>query len=69
MRLDRRHKQAITRPLPQDELVQLQRLLAEACGERIAARHPESQTAEIRIRVARINRSSALGSAEIVRVG
>ena len=29
-RLDRRHEQAITRPLPHDELVQLQRLTEEA---------------------------------------
>ena len=40
-----------------------------AFGERIAARHPDSQTAEIQIRVALMNHFSALGTAEIVRVG
>ena len=39
----------------------------KAFGERAAARHPDSQTAEIQIRVALMNRS-ALGTAEIVRV-
>lgn len=37
-------------------------------GERIAARDPDRQTAEIQIRVALINRFKALGAAEIVRV-
>ena len=41
----------------------------KAFGERIAARHLDSQTAEIQIRVALMNRFSALGTAEIVRVG
>ena len=41
----------------------------QAFGERIAARQPDSQTAEIQIRVALMNRFSALGTAEIVRVG
>lgn len=41
----------------------------KAFGERIAASHPDSQTAEIQIRVALMNRFSALGTAEIVRVG
>ena len=40
----------------------------KAFGERIAARHPDSQTAEIQIRVALMNRFSALGTAEIARV-
>ena len=40
----------------------------KAFGERIAATHPDSQTAEIQIRVALMNRFSALGTAEIVRV-
>ena len=40
----------------------------KAFGERIAARHPDSQTAEIQIRVALMNRFSALGTPEIVRV-
>jgi hypothetical protein len=40
----------------------------KAFGERIAARHPDSQTAEIQIRVALINCFNALGTAEIVRV-
>ena len=38
-------------------------------GKRIAARHPDSQTAEIQIRAALINRFNAPGTAEIVRVG
>ena len=37
-------------------------------GERIAARGPDRQTAEIHIRVALMNRFKALGTAEIVRV-
>ena len=40
----------------------------KAFGERIAARHPDSQTAEIQIRIALLNRFSALGTPEIVRV-
>ena len=41
----------------------------KAFGERIAARHPDSQTAEVQIRVALINRFNALGTADIIRVG
>ena len=41
----------------------------KAFGERIAARDPDRQTAEIQIRIALMNRFSALGTAEIVRVG
>jgi hypothetical protein len=37
-------------------------------GERIAARHPDRQTAEIHIRVTLTNRFNALGTAEIVRM-
>ena len=40
----------------------------KAFGERIAARDPDRQTAEIHIRIALINRFNALGAAEIVRV-
>lgn len=40
----------------------------KAFGERIAARDPDRQTAEIQIRCALINRFNALGTAEIVRV-
>ena len=40
----------------------------KAFGERIAARDPDRQTAEIHIRVALMNRLNALGTAEIVRV-
>jgi len=40
----------------------------KAFGERIAARDPDRQTAEIHIRIAIMNRFSALGTAEIVRV-
>lgn len=45
-----------------------------AFGERIAshetqnARPPDRQTAEIQIRIALMNRFSALGTAEIIRV-
>ena len=40
----------------------------QAFGERIAARDPDRQTAEIHIRIALMNRFSVLGTAEIVRV-
>ena len=40
----------------------------KAFGERIAARDPDRQTAEIHIRVALMNRFNALGTADIVRV-
>jgi hypothetical protein len=40
----------------------------KAFGERIAARDPDRQTAEIQIRIALINRFNALGTAEIIRV-
>ena len=40
----------------------------KAFGERISARDPDRQTAEIQIRVALMNSFSALGTAEIVRV-
>ena len=39
----------------------------KAFGERIAAKHLDSQTAEIQSRVALINRFNALGTAKIVR--
>jgi|GEM_PF-1291737 len=39
-----------------------------AFGERIMARDPDRQTAEIHIRIALMNRLNALGTAEIVRV-
>ncbi len=40
----------------------------KAFGERITARDPDRQTAEIQIRIALMNRFSALGTAEIFRV-
>jgi hypothetical protein len=40
----------------------------KAFGERIAARDPDRRTAEIRIRIAAIDRFSALRTAEIVRI-
>jgi hypothetical protein len=40
----------------------------KSLGERIAAREPDRQTAEIHIRIALMNRFNALGTAEIVRV-
>ena len=47
--------------------VALHRLDLKAFGERIAARNPDRQPAEIQIRIALINRFSALGTAETVR--
>ena len=40
----------------------------KAFGERVSARDLDRQTAEIQIRIALMNRFSALGTAEIVRV-
>ena len=40
----------------------------KAFGERIAANHPDRQTAEVHIRIALTNCFSALGTAAIVRV-
>jgi hypothetical protein len=40
----------------------------KALGDRIAARDPDRQTAEIQIRVALMNRFSTLGTPEIIRV-
>jgi hypothetical protein len=48
--------------------VALNLLDLKAFGDRIAARDPDRQTAEIQIRVARMNRFSARGTAKIVRV-
>lgn len=50
------------------EPVALHWLDLKAFGERIAARDPDRQTAEIQIRIALMNRLAALGTAEIVRV-
>ena len=41
----------------------------KAFGDRIAARDPDRQTAEIQIRIALMNRFSALGTPDILRVG
>ena len=41
----------------------------KAFGERIAARQPDGQTAEIQIRFVLMNRFAALGTAAIVRMG
>ena len=40
----------------------------KAFGEPIAARDPDRQTAEIQIRIALMNRVSALGTAGILRI-
>jgi hypothetical protein len=40
----------------------------KAFGERIAARDPDRQTADVQIRIALMNRFNALGTAEIVRI-
>ena len=42
--------------------------MPKSFGERITARDPDRQTAEIHIRIALMNRLEALGTAEIVRV-
>jgi hypothetical protein len=41
----------------------------KAFGEHIAAKHPDSQTAEIQIRITLINRFNALGTVKIGRIG
>ena len=41
----------------------------KACGERISAREPDRQTAEIQIRVALINRFKALRIAKFIQPG
>jgi hypothetical protein len=48
--------------------VKAQMLRLKAFGERIASRDPDRQTAEFHTRIALMNRFSALGQAEIVRV-
>ena len=48
--------------------VALHRLDLKAFGERISARDPDRQTAEIQIRVALIKRFNVLGIAKIVRM-
>ena len=40
----------------------------KAFGERIMARDPDRQTAEVQIRIALMNCFNALGAAEIVRM-
>ncbi|AHD02182.1 transposase IS4 [Leisingera methylohalidivorans DSM 14336] len=40
----------------------------KAFGDRIAAKDPDGETAEMHIRIALMNRFPALGTAEIVRV-
>jgi len=48
--------------------IESQMLRLKAFGERIASRDPDRQAAEIHTRIALMNRFSALGRAEIVRV-
>jgi hypothetical protein len=48
--------------------IEAKMMCLKAFGERITARDPDRQTAEIQIRIALMNRFSALGTAEIVRV-
>ena len=43
-------------------------LCLKSFGDRLMAKDPDRQTAEIHVRVALMNRFSALGRAEIVRV-
>jgi hypothetical protein len=42
--------------------------LPKAFDERIAARDPDRQSAEVHVRIAPMNRFNALGTAKIVRV-
>lgn len=56
---------ALPDQIPEDEAT-MQSLTAFT--ERIAARDPSRETAEIHIRVAPLNHSDALGTAEFVRV-
>ena len=48
--------------------IEAQMLCLKSSGDRIMARHPDRQTAEIHTRIALMNRFSALGTAEITRV-
>ncbi len=48
--------------------IEAKRRCLKAFGERISARDPDRQTAEIHIRIALINRFNALGTAKIARV-
>ena len=48
--------------------IEAQMLRLKAFGERIASRDPDRQAAEIHTRIALMNRFSAFGQAEIVRV-
>ena len=48
--------------------IKAQMLRLKAVGDRIASRDPDRQTAEIHTRIALMNRVSALGQAEIMRV-
>ena len=43
-------------------------LCLKSFGDRIMARKPDRQTAEIHVRIALMNRFTALGTAEIVRM-
>ena len=53
-------------PRPKQDRAKMRCLMA--FGERISARDRDRQTAEIQIRAALMNRSPALGTAEIIRV-
>jgi hypothetical protein len=54
--------------LPRPESIEAKRRCLNAFGERIASRDPDRQTAEIHTCIALMNRFTALGTAEIVRV-
>ena len=48
--------------------IEAKMLCLKSFGDRIMAREPDRQTAEIHVRIALMNRFSSLGTAEIVRV-
>jgi len=54
--------------IPRPEPDRAEKRCLKAFGERIVARHSDSQTTEPQTRVALINRFNALGTAEIVRM-
>ncbi len=51
-----------------DQSIEAKMRCLKSFGDRIMARDPDRQTAEIHTRIALMNRFSALGQAKIVRV-
>jgi hypothetical protein len=54
--------------IPRPQRIEAKMRCLKSFGERIMARDPDRQTAEIHIRIALMNRFNALGTAEIIRV-